>query len=77
VVIWFALEMVQMNMFCIYQRKNDDKVITLINLSKSPQSFTFKSEKGNYSNVFTNDKVVLKGNNTFDLQPWQYVVLAN
>lgn len=65
------------HVFAFTREKNDDKVITLINLSKSPQSFTFKSEKGNYSNVFTNDKVVLKGNNTFDLQPWQYVVLAN
>jgi len=60
------------------REKNGDKVIPIINFSKENVTVTLKTQydKGNYTELFTNKKIELKGNDTFTLQPFEYLVLV-
>ena len=58
--------------------KNNDQVIAIINYSEKPAAVILDSkyQKGNYTNYFSNEKVSLKGNDSFNLKPWEYCILV-
>lgn len=61
-----------------YKReKNDDKVITIINLSKSEQIVTLTEDSGMLTNVFSNEKAQIAAGEPIKMKPWEYIVLAN
>ncbi len=57
--------------------KNKNQVISIINYSDKPVSFILDSkyQKGDYTDLFSDKKVTLKGDDQFELKPWKYVVL--
>ncbi|HEV7620573.1 MAG TPA: alpha-amylase family glycosyl hydrolase [Flavisolibacter sp.] len=60
------------------REKNGDKVITIVNLSDKAVSVKLDTQydKGAYTELFTNAKVALKGDDKLSLQPWSYMVLV-
>ena len=60
------------------REKNSDRVITLINYSKNPVTVVLNSEyqKGNYTELFSEEAYLLKGNDTLAFKPWEYHVLV-
>lgn len=61
-----------------FTRENDgDAVIVVLNLSDKDQSFTISNEEvtGEFTNAFTDEKVVIDQPITVDLKPWKYIVL--
>ena len=61
------------------REKDGDKVITIVNLSDSEANVTLQTgyDKGDYTEVFTNNTFTLKGNgDRFTMPPWSYEVLV-
>ena len=61
------------------REKDGDKVITIVNLSDSEANVTLETgyDKGDYTEVFTNNTFTLKGNgDRFTMPPWSYEVLV-
>jgi 1,4-alpha-glucan branching enzyme len=58
--------------------KNNDKVIAIINYSDNPSTVKLdsKHQKGTYHELFTKETITLKGDDVFELKPWQYMVLV-
>ncbi|WP_199717146.1 alpha-amylase family glycosyl hydrolase [Flavobacterium sp. 102] len=58
--------------------KDKDKVIPIINYSDKPTTVKLKSihQKGNYTELFSGEKITLNGDDVFELKPWQYLVLV-
>ncbi|WP_445452337.1 alpha-amylase family glycosyl hydrolase [Flavobacterium sp. 25HG05S-40] len=58
--------------------KDNDKVIPIINYSD--KSVTVKlntgNQKGTYTELFSGEKITLKGDDVFEMKPWQYLVLV-
>lgn len=62
-----------------FSRATDgDKVISIINYSKQPATVKLDSkyQKGSYKELFTDADYQLKGDDTFTLAPWKYLVLV-
>jgi cyclomaltodextrinase len=59
------------------REKKGDKVICIVNLSDQPAktNFEFVRDRGNYTELFSGDKITLEGKDSFDLKPWSYMVL--
>ena len=64
------------HVFASIRKKDQNAVITIINLSNKPQTINFDGVNGNYTNVFTDETIELKGVNIFDLQPWKYMIFS-
>ena len=62
--------------FAYVRESGKHKVVTILNLSKQPQSFTIKdaSINGNPLNIFTGSKEKLDDLHVFSMQPWAYLV---
>ncbi len=60
------------------REKNGFKVIPIINYSSKPVTVKLNSkyQKGNYTELFSNSKIELKGDDVFVLNPWKYLVLV-
>lgn len=58
--------------------KNNDQIITVINYSSQPVTVKLDSkyQKGTYKELFSNTTVTLKGDDSFTLLPWKYLVLV-
>lgn len=58
--------------------KDNDKVIPIINYSDKPVTVKLKSnhQKGDYTELFSGEKITLKGDDVFDMKPWEYLVLV-
>jgi hypothetical protein len=58
--------------------KDSDKVIAVINYSDKPATVKLNSkhQKGTYHELFTKETITLKGDDVFELKPWQYMVLV-
>jgi alpha-amylase len=67
------------SIYSFTREKEGDKVLVLINLSGTNQScqLSDKTAKGLYTNVFTGEKTVVEENQSYNLQPWEYLVLSN
>ena len=67
------------DVFAFYREKEGNIVVSFFNLSDSEQQITFdqNSIEGNYSNVFSGEKVKLENGVEFNLKPWEYLVLTN
>lgn len=65
--------------YAFIREKNEDKVITIINLSNKPQdvviALDIESEK--YKNVFSGEELVISKSDKIELLPWAYLVLTN
>ncbi len=59
------------------REKNGDKVVVAFNFSDQPLEVKLQSKyhKGSYTALFTNKKYELKGDDSFSLDPWKYIVL--
>lgn len=57
---------------------NNDKIIDIINYSDKPVivKLNSKYQKGDYNELFSNEKITLKGDDVFELKPWHYLVLV-
>lgn len=57
---------------------DEDRIVTIINYSDRPASVKLDSkyQKGNYTELFSNKKIGLNGADSFDLKPWEYLVLV-
>lgn len=63
--------------FAFVREKDDNKVVSIINLSDQQQEFNFDSNiDGTYTDMATGKEIKLDGNTSFDLQPWNYIVLT-
>ncbi|MCH2082970.1 MAG: alpha-amylase family glycosyl hydrolase [Saprospiraceae bacterium] len=62
--------------YAFTREKNGDKVVVWINLSNEEQIFTLKDEKavGDFTKLFTNEKVQLTKGKQIILNPWEYAV---
>lgn len=60
------------------REKDNDKVITAVNLSNEPANTTVETlyDKGRYRELFTGKEYTLTGTDSFDLAPWSYLVLV-
>jgi cyclomaltodextrinase / maltogenic alpha-amylase / neopullulanase len=60
------------------REKNGDRVMPIINFSDKPVTVKLETEdyKGNYSELFSNKKYALKGNDIVTLGPWGYLILV-
>lgn len=58
--------------------KDNDKVIPIINYSDKPVMVKLNSghHKGTYTELFSEEKITLKGDDVFEMKPWQYLVLV-
>ena len=58
--------------------KNNDRVINITNYSPEQTTVQLDSkfQKGTYTELFTGEKMELKGEDVFTLKPWQYLVLV-
>lgn len=58
--------------------KNKDKVINITNYSDKPVTVKLNSkfQKGDYTELFSGAKITLKGDDVFEMKPWQYMVLV-
>ncbi|HLP62960.1 alpha-amylase family glycosyl hydrolase [Flavobacterium sp.] len=57
--------------------KDNDQVIPIMNFSEKPVTVQLDSkyQKGDYTEYFTNKKVSLKGDDIFEMKPWEYLIL--
>lgn len=60
------------------REKEDNRVIVVLNLTGDPQSVTLNGGNyiGDYTNVFANRSLTLTEDMVFQLNPWDYIVLA-
>ena len=60
------------------REKNGDKVLPIINFHNKTVTVKLNTndDKGDYTEVFTNKKITLKGNDEFTLKPFEYLVLV-
>ena len=65
--------------YAFTREKNGDKVVVMINLSAQKQDIEVGGETaaGEYLNVFSGEKQMLKTADKMTLQPWEYVVLES
>jgi hypothetical protein len=58
--------------------KDNDKVIPIINYSDKPVTVKLNSahQKGEYTELFSGEKITLKGDDVFEMKPWEYLVLV-
>jgi len=61
-----------------YREKNGDKVLAIFNFSNKPVVVSLKSihQKGNYTELFSDKDIELKGDDNFKLAAWGYLVLT-
>jgi len=58
--------------------QNNDKVIDIINYSHKSATVKLDSKyhTGDYTELFSGDKLTLKGDDVFEMKPWQYFILV-
>ncbi len=63
--------------FAFIRQKDDDKILAVFNLSKEERTIALNDDLflGNYSDVFTDKKVILSESTKITLKPWDYRVL--
>lgn len=64
------------NIFAFVREKNGKKVLCVLNLSKTKQTFAYNSDftSGEYKDLFSGKKVSLKMKGIMKLEPWAYKV---
>jgi len=64
--------------FSFMREKGENSVVVVLNLTGEPQDVSLKGNDfiGDYTNVFANRSLTLTGDMVFQLNPWDYVVLA-
>lgn len=67
------------NVYAFTREKNGDRVVVMINLSASPQSFELGAGDyaGSYTEVFTSASETVEPGMSRQLGPWEYTVLSN
>jgi glycosidase len=62
--------------FAFARQKEENTVFAIFNLSENEQEITFNCREfiGEYSDIFTNKKIILNENETIKLMPWEYRV---
>ena len=67
----------QSQVISFFREKDNHRVITIINFSKQATGVTLNSRycQGNYTELFSGKPFTFSGNDSLQLQPWQYLVL--
>jgi len=67
------------NVLSFYREKGDDKVIVIINLSDQESKISFSDENlfGGYDDLLDNRRLVIDGKTEFNLNAYDFLVLAN
>jgi cyclomaltodextrinase / maltogenic alpha-amylase / neopullulanase len=67
------------SIFAFIRAKDDNKVLSIFNLSPSAQEINLNGESiaGDYSNLFSTEKKSIKNNDIFSLQPWEYLIFIS
>lgn len=67
------------NIFACTRERDGNRVISVLNLSNKNQQLVLKNDllAGKYTDAFTNEDVYPGKGFTFDLKPWEYVILTN
>ena len=70
------------NIFAFARNKEQNSVLTILNLSDKPQKFEINSSKnpsvkGKFTNAFTGETVDIQNHWNFELPPWGFVVLVH
>ncbi len=62
-----------------YREKNGDRVLPIFNFSSKPVTVTLRTDffAGSYTELFSQKNYTLKGNDSFTLAPWGYLVLSH
>jgi glycosidase len=65
--------------FACERRKDNDRVVAIINLSPGPQEFTFEDDAntGEFKDLFSGKSVSIEKGQKFLLEPWDYIVLTS
>jgi cyclomaltodextrinase / maltogenic alpha-amylase / neopullulanase len=60
------------------RKKDNNKVITIINYSDKPTTVKLDSkyQKGDYTELFSEEKKTLNGDDVFEIKPWEYIILV-
>jgi 1,4-alpha-glucan branching enzyme len=66
-------------LFAVKREKGDNIVLAVLNLSNADQQLKMTHDRlaGSYTDIFTNEQYFPSVGFTFDLKPWEYLVLAN
>ena len=66
------------NIFAFYREKDNNQVVTILNLSDNPVQFGLeeKNIEGKYHNLFSGKTINIENGYLFDLPAWGYVVLT-
>lgn len=66
------------HVFSFKRELEQEKVLIVLNLSDQNQTFSFNTgnNEGNYISLFTQANVVINTDNSFSLNPWEYLVLS-
>lgn len=61
-----------------HREKNNDAVLPIFNFSNEELTVTLDSKyfQGNYTELFSKEKIQVKENYTISLKPWDYKVLV-
>lgn len=64
------------NSFCFVRRRDENQVLTVVNLSDQPVDIKLNRNNiaGNYTELFTEEKLMIKKELSVHLQPWGYKV---
>lgn len=64
--------------FAFYREKEENRVLVCLNLSGKPVTFKFqlKEPEGEYTEYFTNEKLVIPDKRKLELAPWGYKVFV-
>ena len=66
------------HVFACVRENEGDRVIVLLNMTNADQYFTFENDflSGEYIDVFSKEKVYPGPGYTFEMKPWEYLVLV-
>jgi 1,4-alpha-glucan branching enzyme len=67
------------HVFACYREKDGDKIIAVLNLTNDNQQLTLNDDylAGKYRDVFSDEEYYPGKGYSFDLKPWEYILLTN
>ncbi len=65
------------DVFAFYRQKDGDEVVVILNLTKNSADIKLQNcpVSGTYTDVFRQKQVEIANNSSFNLKPWEYIVL--
>ncbi len=66
------------NVLCILREKNENRILSIFNLSDKSEKIELSSNSvnGSYKDLFSGKKIELTGKSKLELKPWEYLILV-